>query len=115
MKAYDELKDIEFFIGDTFPQFDIPVEVEDETSLDGCTMQLIIVSNMDTTSPVITKSCTVDSEDDTLFHVHLTSEDTTQLTEGEYTLYLILIDTEDNEYKKLACSLYARSAPRGIS
>lgn len=115
MKVYEEIKDIEFNIGDTLPQFDISVDVEDGTSLEDCTMNLVISSNTNVTTPIITKNCTVDSEDDTLFHVQLTTDETTKLTEGTYTMYFILIDTDDKEYKKIICSLYAHSAPRGTT
>jgi len=114
MKVYNELRDMEIAIGDTLP-FDISVDVTDGTSLDGSSMKLMIASEADASYPIISKDCTVDVENDTLFHVTLTTEDTLKLSEKTYIMYFVLVDSEDNEYWKLACSIYAHTAPRGDS
>lgn len=110
---YDELSDMEFVAGDTLPVFNISVDVEDGTSLEDCAMKLIVSKCTDASSPIISKTCTVDNEDNTMYHVQLTTEETVQLTEGTYTLFFILIDTDEMEYKKTVCSLYVHSAPKG--
>ncbi len=113
IKFYDELPDMEFTAGDTLPVININVDVEDGTSTADCAMKLIVSKRMDAASPVIVKDCTVDGTTDSVFHVQLTTEDTIKLNEGEYTLFFILIDTENNEYKKIVANVYVHAAPKG--
>ena len=114
MKVYNQIKDIELNIGDTV-QFNVTVNVEDGTSLEGCELKLLISSDIDNTEPVVTVSGTADGTTDGLYHILLATEDTSKLCEGAYKMYFTLIDTADNEHKKLVCDLYAHSAPRATT
>lgn len=109
-RFYDELPNMEFIAGDTLPVFNIRVIVEDGTSTEGSSMQLMVARANNPTEAIISKECT--AKDD-LFTVRLTGDDTIKLTEGAYNIYLVFKDTEDLEYKKIFCRLYVKSAPRG--
>lgn len=111
MKVYNQLKDMEINIGDTI-QFNVTVDVEDGTSLNGCVLKLLISSDIDNTEPIITIDGTADGTTEGLYHILLATEDSSKLCEGAYMMYFILVDTEDNEHKKLVCDLYVHSAPR---
>ena len=111
MKVYNQINDIEINIGDTL-QFNVTVDVEDGTSLEGCALKLLISNDIDNTEPIITVNGTADGETEGLYHILLATADTSKLCEGAYKIYIILIDTVDNEHKKLVCDLYAHSAPR---
>lgn len=111
MRVYNQIKDIEINIGDTL-QFNVTVDVEDGTSLEGCELKLLISSDIDNTEPVITVSGTADGETEGLYHILLATADTSKLCEGAYKMYFDLVDTNDKEHKKLVCDLYAHSAPR---
>ncbi len=111
MRVYNQIKDIEINIGDTI-QFNVTVNVEDGTSLEGCTLMLLISSDTDNTEPIIKVNGTADGTTEGLYHILLATADTSKLCEGAYKMYFDLVDTEDNEYKKLVCGLYAHSAPR---
>ena len=111
MKVYNQINDIEINIGDTL-QFNVTVDVEDSTSLEGCELKLLISSDIDNTEPIITVTGTADGTTEGLYHILLATADTSKLCEGAYKMCFDLIDTNDNEHKKLVCDLYAHSAPR---
>ena len=108
MKFYKKLPDMECIVGDTLPEFN--VFIEGETSLSGCTMQLILADSKTPETAVICKECTAISGG---FKVILTSEDTTNLTGG--TVYFMHFRFIKNglSYRKLLGCLTAKTVPEG--
>jgi hypothetical protein len=108
MKFYKKLPDMECIVGDTLPEFNI--FVDGETSLSGCTMQLILADSKAPETAVICKECTAISGG---FKVILTSEDTSNLTGGTvYFMHFRLIKNGQS-YRKLFGCLTAKTVPEG--
>ena len=108
MRFYEKLPDMECIIGDTLPEFNI--SVDGETSLSGCTMQLIVADSKAPETAVICKECTAVTGG---FKVILTSEETALLSgETVYFMHFRLIKN-GLSYRKLRGCLTTKSAPEG--
>ncbi len=108
-KFYNEIPEMTFFIGDTLPIFVIEVNRE---KLEGCKMQMVISRVKPPEEAVIVKEC---GNYTTHFSVHLTSEETKNLTAGTYRISFIMSD--DNiiplTYVKLSGLMHVRSLTEG--
>lgn len=108
MRFYSRLPDMECLSGDTLPAFHIRVSGAD---LAGASMQLILARREAMTAAVLVKECTAESGG---FIVQLTSEDTSALIEGTYSIHFRL-DVSGLSFRKLAGEIYVRKVPNGGS
>lgn len=98
MKFYQNIEKMECLQGDTLKTFQVT------TAETAGTMEIILESIAIPGSIACHKICNkIDDDDETIFLVQLTSEDTKTLS-GTYLLYFVL--TENNlQYKKIAGTL----------